>query len=551
MRSTILAALIASAASLPAVAPIPDSAEEALLRENKIPTDGPGAMAYVRRRLAPLDPARVKQLVVLLGDDSFAAREEASRELLLLGGRVRRPLLDATRDDDPEVRTRAAACLRRIDRDDIGSSVLGAAVRVVGYRAPAGATAYLLDLLPGLEGEAVASPIRLALADLAVRSGKTDPVLVEALSSDLAWKRQAAVAALCRGGATDQLPAVRKLLGDPDKAVRLTAALNLFALHQKEAVAALIDSMDQPHGGDVAMAEDALFRIAGDKSPRLVEDTFASRRKYRDEWRAWWKEASAKTDLAAIDAATRPKGFTLVVMLDDNEILSLDADKKVRWKFSGVEMPLDIEALPGDRVLLAEYKGNRVTERDSKGKVLWEKKTFSPLVAQRLPNGNTFIATPASLVEVDRDGKEASNIPPPVGYAIMRARKLPGGDILVIGQSAQIGGVRCFRLDRTGKELRSFVVEVATSGGRIDVTARGELLIPEMYNDRVLVLDRDGKLIRQVGVSQPVSALAMPGGKILVTSMQPRENRAVEIDRAGKEVWRYKRESRVTRAVRY
>lgn len=551
MRSTVLAALIASAASLPAVAPFPDSAEEALLRENKVPTDGAGALAYVRRRLAPLDPARVKRLVAQLGDDSFAAREEASRELLLLGGRVRRQLVEAARNEDPEVRTRAAACLRRIDREDVGSSVLGAAVRVVGYRAPAGATAYLLDLLPGLEGEAVASSLRLALADLAVRGGKADPVLVEALSSDLAWRRQAAVAALCQGGASDQLPAMRKLLGDADKAVRLTAALGLFALHQKEAVAALIDSMDQPNGGDVAAAEDALLRLAGDKSPLLAEDTIVSRRKYRDEWRAWWKEASAKTDLAAIDAATRPKGFTLVVMLDDNEILSLDADKKVRWKFSGVEMPLDIEALPGDRVLLAEYKGNRVTERNSKGEVVWEKKTFSPLVAQRLPNGNTFIATPASLVEVDRDGKEVSNIPPPVGYAIMRARKLPGGDILVIGQSAQIGGVRCFRLAPSGKELRSFGVEVATSGGRIDVTARGELLVPEMYNDRVLVLDRDGKLIRQVGVSQPVSALALPGGKILVTSMQPNQNRAVEIDRSGKEVWRYKRESRVTRAVRY
>jgi hypothetical protein len=544
----VLVVLIASAASLPAVAPIPDSAEEALLRENKIPTDGAGAMAYVRRRLAPLDPTRVKELVVQLGDDSFAAREEASRHLLLLGGRVRRELLEAARHEDPEVRTRASACLRRIDREDIGSSVLGAAVRVVGYRAPAGATAYLLDLLPGLEGEAVASSVRLALADLAFRGGTSDTILVEAMSSDLAWKRQAAVAALCRGGASDQLPAMRKLLGDPDKAVRLTAALGLFALHEKEAVTALIDSMDQPHGGDVAVAEDVLLRLAGDKSPQLADDGFASRRKYRDEWRAWWKETSAKTDLAALDAATRPKGFTLVVMLDDNEVLSLDADKKVRWKFSGVEMPLDIEALPGDRVLLAEYKGNRVTERDSKGTVVWEKKIHSPLVAQRLPNGNTFIATPTSLVEFDRDGKEVSSIPPPVGQSIMRARKLPGGDIIVIGQ---LGTVRCFRLDRFGKELRSFGVEVGTSGGRIDVTARGELLIPEMYNDRVLVLDRDGKLIRQVGVSQPVSALALPGGKILVTSMQPRENRAVEIDRAGKEVWRYKRESRVTRAVRY
>ena len=66
---------------------------------------------------------------------------------------------------------------------------------------------------------------------------------------------------------------------------------------------------------------------------------------------------------------------------------------------------------------------------------------------------------------------------------------------------------------------------------------------------RMLVLDRDGKLVRQISVTKPISAMALPGGKILVTSMQ--QNRAIEIDRAGKEVWQYKRDSRVTRAVGY
>ena len=548
MRGMILACLVllGAGAWLPAVAPFPESGEEAILRENKVATDGVGAMAYVRSRLAPLDAARVKRLIAQLGDDSFAVREEASRQLLLLGDRIRRQLQDAARHEDPEVRTRAQTCLRRIEREKVASTLLGAAIRVVGYRQPDGAASYLMDLLPGVEGEPIAVTIRLALADLAVRDGKADPVLVKALTSDLAWKRQVAVVALCKGGASDQLPAMRKLLGDAERPVRLAAALGLVALHQKEAVTTLVDFMDQPLSGDVASAEEILFRLAGDKSPQLADNTLVSRQKYREAWRGWWKGAAGGADLAALEAATRPKGFTLVVMLDDNEILSLDTANKVRWKFNGIEMPLDIQALPGDRVLLAEYKGNRVTERNSKGEVIWEKKITAPLVAQRLPNGNTFIATANSLIEVDRAGKEVSNVPPPVGQAVMRARKLPGGDLILI---CQLGTTRCFRLDRFGKEVRSFGVTVGTSGGRIDVTARGELLIPEMYNDRVLVLDRDGKLIRQVSVSQPISAMALPGGKILVTSML--QNRALEIDLAGKEVWQYKRDSRVTRAVRY
>jgi outer membrane protein assembly factor BamB len=168
-------------------------------------------------------------------------------------------------------------------------------------------------------------------------------------------------------------------------------------------------------------------------------------------------------------------------------------------------------------------------------------------MAQRLANGNTFIANRNSLVEVDRAGKEVASYPVPPGQEVMRARKLPGGEVVLIGQMG--GPARCFRLDRFGKEIRSFPVQVATSGGRLDVTAGGEVLIPEMENDRVCLYDRDGKLKRQVSVSQPIAALALPGGKVLVTSMS--QNRAVEIDRAGKEVWQYKRDTRVTRAVRY
>ena len=49
-------------------------------------------------------------------------------------------------------------------------------------------------------------------------------------------------------------------------------------------------------------------------------------------------------------------------------------------------------------------------------------------------------------------------------------------------------------------------------------------------------------------VEQPIAAVYLANGHWLVTSMS--HNRAVEFDRAGKEVWEYRRNSRVTRAVR-
>jgi hypothetical protein len=58
----------------------------------------------------------------------------------------------------------------------------------------------------------------------------------------------------------------------------------------------------------------------------------------------------------------------------------------------------------------------------------------------------------------------------------------------------------------------------------------------------------EGKVVRELAVQQPIAALALPNGHVVVTSMNLK--RAIEFDRAGKEVWEYKRDTRVTRAVR-
>ena len=99
--------------------------------------------------------------------------------------------------------------------------------------------------------------------------------------------------------------------------------------------------------------------------------------------------------------------------------MEIDADGRPRWQIDGLQQPLDVQLLPGDRLLIAEHSANQVTERNLRGEVLWEKRlgvraqadgeADGPLVAQRLPNGNTFIATHTELLEVDRDGKEVND----------------------------------------------------------------------------------------------------------------------------------------------
>ncbi|MFO0846463.1 MAG: PQQ-binding-like beta-propeller repeat protein [Gemmataceae bacterium] len=540
---SLAAGLLTSAAPGPA----PD-ADERLLVESGLPADGPGLLDYLRRRFAsPLTEGRLRQLIEQLGDDAFVKREQASRQLVLIGRPARPLLTEALKHSDLEVRHRAGRCLRQIGGDGMSSRVLAAALRVLARRNPDGAVAMLVEHMPALGEEPFAPAAREALASLAVRDGKAHPAIAAALTNAVPARRHAAAVALLRAGGADQGPALLRRLADDDRDVRFDVALGLARLGKKEAIPVLIAELDQKVTPRFGQAEELLLRLAADKGPTLADAEDDTRRDYRKAWERWWRENEASADLSALRGPGRLLGRTVVVLLDDNQVLGLGADDKVRWKIDRVQMVLDVQPLPGDRVLLAEYNGKRVTERTSKGQVVWEVKADEPLAAQRLPDGHTLVATKDALVEVDRDGREVFQYAPPAGTTIMRASKLPGGDVLLV---TQVGvGTQLVRLDALGQEAKRFVVDVGTSGGRLDVTAAGHVLVPEMYSNRVAEYDRAGQVVRTLPIDQPIACVVLPNGNVVVTSMT--QKRAVELDRSNKEVWQYRRDTRVTRAVRY
>jgi hypothetical protein len=342
------------------------------------------------------------------------------------------------------------------------------------------------------------------------------------------------------------LPAVRRLLNDREPEVRLRAALALAAAGDREAVPVLIALLDRLPPQQAGLAEDLLYRLASDKAPaELSGDDEASRRRYRAAWEGWWREHGARVEPACLARAARRPGDTLVVLLDAGRVIDLDESNRPRWQVDGLEMPLDAQPLPGDRVLVAEYRAGRVTERNRKGEVVWEKKVEEPLAAQRLADGHTFIASRREVVEVDRDGKAVFSYRRPGGELIMKAQRLANGDVALV---TLLGVPRYVRVDRAGKEVRSFGVGLRTSGGRVDVLTNGHVLIPEMDNNRVVEYDADGKVVWEAGAEQPIAAVRLPNGHTLVTSMN--QHRAVELNRAGKEVWEYRADTRVTRAFR-
>jgi HEAT repeat protein len=530
------------------------AADEQTLKAAKIATDDKSLLQFFRNRtLDEAGRAKLTALVKELGADSFRVREKAFLAIVERGSVALPFLTEALKSDDLEVARRAEVCIQRIGQHDQNFEVLAAALRRLAARRPAEAVPTLLDYLPFADADRTTEEVGNALAALAVRDGKADPTLVTALTGKDARRRGVAGEALCRTGAAAEKEAVRKLLRDPDAGVRLQVGMALARAADRDAVPVLIELLAQVPQTQGWQIEDFLFRLAEGKSPptRVLTDKDDVRRQCSAEWAGWWTRHGKDVDLAQASKEPHLHGYTTIVLLDRGEILEVDARKQIRWKIANVVFPLDVQYLPGDRVLVAEYHINRVTERDLKGMILWEKRTIAPQVAQRLPNGNTFICNDTHMIEVNRDGKQVFTYGTENGDRIMKAVKLANGQVVaLVSDAGLINDPRVVRLDAHGKELHSFAVKMRTRlfGGRLDVLPNGRILVPHHLENKVVEYDPNGKIVWEVAVDLPIIATRLPNGNTLVTSMA--QNRAVEFNRAGREVWEYRADTRVTRAVR-
>lgn len=523
--------------------------DEKKLEAAQLKTDGASLLDFFKQRtLSDEEREKVLGWINKLGAKPFREREQASAALIARGPVVVELLRDSLAHGDLEVVRRAEKCIARIKEKDHPPDVPVAAARLLGVRKPAGSLDVLLAYLPFADHEMVADEVRNTLAALAVKQGQPEKVLVAALTDKAPIRRAAAAEALWRAGATAHKAEIRNLLKDPVPLVRWRVAMALTYAKERDAVQVLIDVLPHLQQAQAWQVEDILFRLADGKSPPAVAlgTDEASRKKSRDAWDAWWKQHGAAIDLAKLRETHRLLGYTTIVLLDRGRILEVDANKNERWHIDGLMFPLDVQMLPGDRVLVAEYNANRVTERSLKGEILWQFRTpGGPIVAQRRPNGNTFIATQEQLLEVDRNDKQVFTFTFQSGERIMKVVKLDSGEIVCLTD-----GRRVVRINEMGKEVHSFNVNLnmLLFGGRLHALPNGRVLVPHNGENKVIEYDANGKMVWEVKVEQPVIATRLPNGNTLVTTFT--QNRAVEFNRDGQEVWQYQSDTRVTRAVR-
>jgi hypothetical protein len=274
--------------------------DEQLLRGAGVTPDGPGLLAFFRKRVpTEEDRQRAEELVGKLGSRTFRDRQKASTELVKLGLAARPALARAAKHRDVEVARRAKECLDIIDR---ASSIdtEAAAVRVLKARRPDGACRALIDYLPSVRDGGVEEEVLAALLVLGVRGGKADDALARALEDKEPSRRAAAALVLGHSGPDALKDKVRRLLkSEADAKVRLRGAQGLLVARDKRAVPVLLTLLSDAPVEIARDAHEMLGWLAGDKGPGdSLGDDAEGRKKSRASWDGWWKANEAKFDLA-------------------------------------------------------------------------------------------------------------------------------------------------------------------------------------------------------------------------------------------------------------
>jgi HEAT repeat protein len=498
-------------------------------------TEGPGLLEEIRKRtLSEGDLDRTQKLIERLGDDVFEERQKAENELKKIGAKILPLLRQARTNPDLEIRNRAAKCVEAIEMDK-APPLSVTTPRLVALRKPKGAVETILAYMPFVDDETMQDEMQQALNAVAYTGEKVHPALLKATDDKAAARRMAAGVAICAGPLTEYMPRIRKLLADKDPLVRGSVALALAGAKEPEAVPVLIKAVEEGPTEVTEKADDYLVRLARDTAPKDLPDEGKAR---AAAWSKWWDANKVRVVMLDRNAPTGRIpyiGHTILVKAGNNEVEELDKANKSAWKITGLLNPWDAQVLPGNRVLIAEYNGNRVTERDVKtGAVKWEKTGLpsNPMQAERLKNGRTFIVCRNVLMEVDKGGKETFKMNRP-GYDVYSARRLPSGNIVLVTTNRQI-----IHFDKSGtKEIKNFSVP-EIHYFQNEILDNGNVLIPLGWRNQVAEYDKDGKKLADLTTTQPTHAIRLPTGGTLVLS-QNWPNPVTEFDKKGKQVSSY------------
>lgn len=534
----------------------PIKAAEKVLKEANIATDSKSLIEFFKSRTLT-DDDRTKLLTTIrrLGHEDFDIREQASEELTKAGLAALPILRAASRDIDVEVSRRVENCLRSINRDQETVRIVAAATLLAHQKAD-GMVSTLFAYLPCVpDDEVVADGLKSALVMLTKATGKADPLLIKAIEDKDPARRALAVQVIGEALPSER-PLIHKLLADPDAKVRYLAGSSLAKGGDEDALPALLKLLVEGPLEYAFQVEDMLCQLLDpeEKPPAtLAGNDAAAREKVHLAWKKWFEEKrdAKKLKLARLNEAEPLRGLTLIVEVDGGgvnggRIWECGPDGKQRWEITNMGGPVDVQVLPGGRLLVPEYYTSRVTERDRDGKILWESPRLAgnTVGAQRLPNGNTLIATMSGVVEYNRAKEKVADFPNAGGTVHQAIRHRNGHTFILSGNS-----IIEYDIDR--KQVRTVNIGALSGWGGFEILPNGNFLVAYYSQaNKYAEIDKDGKTVWEHSTPfNPTRVQRLRNGNTVVAGGNSLF--VAEYDRDKKEIWKVATKGRPFGVRRY
>jgi outer membrane protein assembly factor BamB len=452
----------------------------------------------------------LQKLIGQLGDESYTAREAATRELVRQPSGLSELLAAAISGSDVEVRWRAKLVAEQTSRES--QALLQAALLTVQQKKLTGLTPQLLAVSPFCTAEPLRTTLRRAVvAALEPADANLLTSALRAQSADLRALAAHALPTASASAADEQLP---ELLKDTSPAVQLVAARALANRGRRESLGVLVELLGADDLAHRVEAFRTLKAATGQKLTFVVYDAPEKRASQLQAWRDWvaGDGKSAELKFPLLDS-TIELGRLLVCDQLQNQLIEYDSQGTEVWKKATPPQPWGCQGLENGHRLVCCYTEKVVIEFDAKGDEVWRAGGLpgGPTSVQRLESGNTLLACTESsdVVEIDRSGKVVWQAK--VEGRPVDARRLDDGRTLVALQNAQ----KVVEIDTAGKIVWELgAVGNAFCAQRLD---NGNTLVCTVGHAQIREFDRSGKVVWSQGKFQtPYTAQRLTNGNTMV-----------------------------------
>lgn len=412
------------------------------------------------------------------------------------------------------------------------NQVTPALIRLITLVRPANAIEIILAYIPSCNDDNVLDLLGECLGLYLNDQNTIPPALIAATTSSIEEIRTFAGRVLAQSPNELAQKSCTTMLSDSSVRVRFEVARESIKNQNKSAIPILIELMTKVPAEKTEAIDQTLRAIAKDKSPESKNDSKAD----AVAWSTWWQKEGTQIVLTP-GAKTQEalKNFLVVESFNQEKksgrVFLITPSGKTLWEIANLSNPTDALLLPNNKILITEQGANRITERDTKGNISWEKSATNPFLSQRLSNGNIFIASRNKIVEVGRNGNEIFSFSYP-NETILAACKTRTNEYALLSYNGVF-----LKLDSKGNEVSKsripFPTNFGINGGAITQNDRVLVSIPTL--NKIMEFNFSGQATWESTITMPGIPTKLPNGNVVAPSLNG--SKIVEIQMDGKIIY--------------